>query len=363
MKLLFRNWLIIIFLSIASEALAQGNFNISGVVNDEKGIPIKGATVFISGTLRITASDDNGKFIFSEMNPGNFQLTVKMLGYFPYTSNILLKEKSINVTISLAVKSLVLKEVIIGPNSQWEKNYKIFKQNFLGTSKNAESCTILNPEILNFSTTKTTLNASSDDFLIIENHNLGYRIKFLLKVFTYNNFTKITAYDGATSFENLERNENMQSRWVKNRFTAYQGSLMHFLRSVYWNTAIKEGFLTHQLFCRQRGTNTLPMDPRLFSFKNHVNIIDTSFVSFVFSSIYVKYDPKMAPDSLAQYTHPLIIGVQLPEEESVLKLYLDEAIIDRTGSYGDYRSFLIQGYWSRKRVGDQLPFEYQPPSQ
>ncbi|NNU34479.1 hypothetical protein HK413_10800 [Mucilaginibacter sp. S1162] len=46
---------------------------------------------------------------------------------------------------------------------------------------------------------------------------------------------------------------------------------------------------------------------------------------------------------------------------SILNLFLDKAIVDRKGSYTDYRTFLIQGNWGRRRIGDQLPFEYQLP--
>jgi hypothetical protein len=50
----------------------------------------------------------------------------------------------------------------------------------------------------------------------------------------------------------------------------------------------------------------------------------------------------------------------MDKQGSIMTLFLENAILDKKGSYVDYRSFYIQGFWGKKRLGDQLPFEYQP---
>ncbi|MFD2145834.1 hypothetical protein [Mucilaginibacter antarcticus] len=45
----------------------------------------------------------------------------------------------------------------------------------------------------------------------------------------------------------------------------------------------------------------------------------------------------------------------------LVTLYLDYTIVDRNGSYLDYRSFLLEDTWYRQQMGDRLPFSYQPP--
>ncbi len=34
--------------------------------------------------------------------------------------------------------------------------------------------------------------------------------------------------------------------------------------------------------------------------------------------------------------------------------------VDNRGKYADHTKLLIQGYWGKKRIGDQLPFDYMP---
>jgi hypothetical protein len=367
MKPFCRYLLLVVALFISSKALAQGHYTVMGIVLDDKGNPAKSATVFISGSEKITMTNDNGRFIFNKMDPGNFQLSVHMLGYYPNTKAITIKAASVDVSFSLKVKSNILSEVVIGGIDDWAKNYAIFKEQFLGTSANARNCVIINPRVLNFTTKKGTLTADADDFLVIENKRLGYRVKYLLKYFSYNSNFDRTGYDGDASFEEMDGAAEVQKRWAQNRLETYKGSMMHFLRAVYWNTVLKEGFLTYKLFrdtTRQtrlgEKVTVVGIDKRPVKFDTLVNVIDTSFVSFKFNNLYATYDPAGAAIIQAKQVLPMKKLFVLTDQGSTIKLYLKEAIIDRRGSYADYRTFLIKGDWSRRRIGDQLPFEYQP---
>jgi hypothetical protein len=64
MKLVCR-LLFIFTLLINFNAFAQDRYSVSGIVTDESGAIQKGATVFISGSQKITSTDDNGRFEFS----------------------------------------------------------------------------------------------------------------------------------------------------------------------------------------------------------------------------------------------------------------------------------------------------------
>lgn len=367
MKLFYRSLLLLIAFFTSVNALAQGHYKVTGVVLDDKGNPAKSATVFISGSEKITMTNDNGAFIFNKMEPGNFQLSVHMLGYYPITQAITIRATSVNVTFSLRVKSNVLNEVIIGGSDDWAKNYAIFKEQFLGTSANARNSVITNPRVLNFTTRKGALIADADDFLIIENRRLGYRIKYLLKYFSYNTNLGHTGYDGDASFEEMDGTPDAKTAWAQNRLETYKGSMMHFLRAVYMNTVLREGFLTYKLF-RDTTRKTrlgedvtvVGIDKRPVKFDTLVNVIDTSFVSFRFNHLYATYDPVGAATVRAKRDLPMKKVFVLTDQGSTVKLYLKEAIIDRRGSYADYRTFLIKGDWSRRRIGDQLPVEYQP---
>jgi hypothetical protein len=361
-------------LSISNQLLAQGHYTVSGTVSDEKGQPVKSATVFISGTEKITMTDDAGRFAFYSIDAGTFTLSARMLGYFPYAQNITIKTSGVEVSLFLKVKTIALDEVVIGGANAWATNYKIFKSAFLGTSANGNQCVILNPKAINFTTKKNLLLADADEFLMIENKRLGYRIKYLLKDFGYNFAMGLALYNGETIFEEMDGTQQMKKEWAKNRLEAYKGSLMHFLRSVYSNTLLAEGFYSRPIYSlvsiKDDHTNKLKyfnravVDARPVLLDTLVTTVDTSFKSLKFKPLYVLYDPKALAKTKFDYKAPLDMkSIRIDDENgSVIKLFLDEAIIDRKGSYTDYRAFYAEGVFGRKRVGDQLPVEYQPPA-
>jgi hypothetical protein len=108
----------------------------------------------------------------------------------------------VSLNFTLQDKSITLKEVKIGDSSGRAKMLQTFKTKFLGFTTNGLSCKILNTELLEFTTAGSVLSATSSDFLIIENFGLGYRIKYLLKNFSFNSATHITAYDGDCILKN-----------------------------------------------------------------------------------------------------------------------------------------------------------------
>ncbi|MDB5158603.1 MAG: hypothetical protein JWR50_3310, partial [Mucilaginibacter sp.] len=332
-----------IFLLFASTgAFAQAGYTVSGVVINEKGEPVKAATVFIGGSERVMPTDENGVFNFTAVPSGAFQLSVQMLGYAPLTRGLIVKGLSLNIKLQLIPKSIGLTEVVIGDNDAWDKNFKVFKKTFLGESKNARQCVIVNPKVINFSTKKGFLLADADDFLIIENQELGYRVRYLLTGFSYNYTDNITLYHGESNFEELAGTDKQKKQWAKNRLTAYQGSFMHFLRSVYANNTLENGFITRPTdgFMTFKFDNKLVQLPdrivvkdQLLMFDSLITAIDTNFTSFKFrQDIYVNYDPKRAAnfkDRNSNIRHT----IDTDPTGSVLKLTTDQAIIDKKGSY------------------------------
>ncbi|MBE9661031.1 carboxypeptidase-like regulatory domain-containing protein [Mucilaginibacter myungsuensis] len=346
----------IAFLMFSVAAVAQQTFIISGTVVDENGAPAKSVTVFISGTKKITATDAEGKFSLSSITPGTFQLSVQMIGYGAQVQNVIIKDKNVTVNVALKVKATELREVVIGPD-RWEERYAIFKRQFLGTSDNAKECTIINPKVISFSTNKKKLMADADEFLIIENKRLGYRIRYLLKAFEYED--AVTKYDGETSFEELEGTESEKKRWAKNRLQAYEGSMMQFLRSVYHNTAKQDGFVVRALHTSEiSGSLMLSADP--VTFDSLARGTDTTFISLRHKTLYIQHI-KGDENKVTEESYKLKVTDIYKNKGSLLSLNLPEALIDSKGAYTDYRTFMIQGLWASMRIGDQLPFEYQPP--
>jgi len=360
----------IFFFFIVNRTFAQSGYAVSGTITDEKGEPIKGATVFIGGSQRVMPTDENGKFNFVSLPSGTFQLSVQMIGYAPQTRSIIVKSSPINIELQLIAKSIRLEEVVIGKKSAWDKNFKLFKKNFLGESENAKQCFIANPKVINFSTKKGLLLADAEDFLIIENRRLGYLIHYQLKDFGYNTVDDIALYHGECSFEELPGTDEQKKQWAKNRLATYRGSFMHFLRSVYDNNTLENGFIAKSVegygtFKFEGTTTQLPdrmiVRDRPVTFDSLITALDTNFISFKFrQQLYVIYDPSMAARFNSNRSN-LRQGIAMDPNGSVLRLATNQSIIDKKGSYTDYRDFFIQGYWAKARVSDQLPVEYQPP--
>jgi hypothetical protein len=369
MNAIFR-YLLLSLLSIISISVLAQDVTVSGTVINNNAEPLKGATVFIGGSERIMATDENGRFNFAHVPPGTFQLSAQMIGYAPLTQNIIVKNIPVTVDMKMQVKSVNLHQVTIGTKKASKKNLKLFTEIFLGQSVNAKQCVILNPEIIDFSTQKGHLFANSDDFLIIENKRLGYRLHYLLKGFDYSNTIGVVLYHGDCSFEELKGTDEQKKHWAKNRFEAYKGSFMHFLRSAYANNTLENGFITKPMYgytTYKYGDDTIRLQDHIIvknrsvMFDSLLTAIDTNFTSFKFKQpLFITYDPKAAA-YFASHQSDIKEGASVNEKGSILKLVTSQAIIDKKGSYTDYHDFFIQGYWASARVGDQLPIEYKPP--
>jgi hypothetical protein len=367
MRIVFKLLFVTILFFAPTGIFAQAQYDVSGTVTNEKGEPLKGATVFIGGSERVMPTDDNGRFKFTNVAQGTFQVSVQMVGYDPLTRNIMIQSGPVNVEMQLKTKEIRLSEVVIG-RSNFDNNFREFAENFLGTSANAAQSVIINPKVLHFTTRRRLLLAEADDFLIVENKRLGYRIHYQLKDFVHSATEGSTLYHGEYSFEELNGTDDQKKEWAKHRLETYQGSLMHFLRSVFQKNTLESGFIVRPLY----GYGTERINPdiedpykviikdRPVQFDSLLTPIGTGFMSFKFNQLYIVYDPQKA----AGYTGSIADEKKMiikANNSSMLKLGSAEAIIDQKGSSTDYNNFFVRGRWAVKRVADQLPVEYQPP--
>lgn len=243
-----------IFLFYASfiPLLLCAQLNLSGKIIDyETNKPIEQASVFINNSTIGTISSADGKFKLSGLYPGSYDLVISMIGYEPMMQTINLNNSD-TILIKLKTKWSELKPVIILPDKLRLYYLNLFKKAFIGKTQNAFSCRILNTDILSFDfdDKNHTLRVSADDFIIVVNQSLGYRIEFLLNQFIYkinSNNTYSTYYEGQALFKELQANKAKRNRWAKNRLKSYRGSTMHFFRSAAENNLSANGFILHTL--------------------------------------------------------------------------------------------------------------------
>ncbi|RZK77034.1 MAG: carboxypeptidase-like regulatory domain-containing protein [Pedobacter sp.] len=333
---------------------AQQNLSITGSIKNTKGIELEAATVFIAGSQKITVTDKKGAFQFTNLTPGTYQVVINSLGYEPIKKNLLLSDSMLVLDTVMQEKQIQLDVVVIGDDSQRKNFMKTFTKYFMGESENAKACKIINPEKIEFGTNKKLLKAYSNDFLIIENGMLGYRIKYLLRNFQYDSGSDATFYDGESIFENIEGSSEQKQVWEANRKKAYEGSLMHYLRALHANKTQEEGFLTYTI---QNFSLPLVITPNPVFAEQLIQHTDSNFISFKYKKrLYTLYDKKKAMAE-QKPTNRKDMTIDMADTGSILTL---NAAIDKRGSYSDYKAILIQGFWGRKRLADQLPIEYEP---
>lgn len=241
----------LLFILLIQPALAQNTLRGRVVAADTKQ-PIHLANVFLSNTSIGTVTNTDGVFVIDRFPQGRYDIVVSCIGYESYVATIQYSQLPYNIEVSLKPKVNILDEVVVEPYEKngWERYGKFFMDNFVGTSALAADCKLKNPETIRFRYNKkeNILQAFADEAIILENKALGYILRYDLKTFTYNYSTRIFYFQGYPLFEDLETNrKRTQERWIKNREEAYYGSLMHFMRALFRNQLIENGFEVRKL--------------------------------------------------------------------------------------------------------------------
>jgi hypothetical protein len=388
-------WLIILYLLLPIASLAQNGVIAGIVINQETKKPVQHASVFLSNSSVGSSTADDGTFTLRGIRPGQYTFVVTILGYETYSKTILMSQEPIRLNIELVQKPLMLREVVISSAADWKKNFEAFKKEFIGTDENAKSCTIINPHILNltYNPTKELLHADADEFLVIENKSLGYRVKYLLNDFKVDKISGIVSREGQQVFEELPGTAAQKKKWHENREAAYYGSSMHFFRSLYMDKIIQEGFVMYH-FNRalnperpqeeviRRKINTFNLQGRRDSLRHwqeienlpkyHKEKLDTiplqesdvllntqqpGIYAVHFNDyLYVVYTKKR--DEV--YNKDLYRPLNMPNYEvTIITLYSPYAVFDMNGIVIG-NAPLYEGSWAKDRISDLLPVDYVP---
>lgn len=392
------SWLIILFCFSPFITLAQSGIITGKVSHINSKSPVAQANVFLSNSTAGTSTAEDGTFTLSGLKQGQYNLVVSIVGYEDYTQSILIGKEPIKLNIELAPKVMELHEVVISTNADWKKNYAQFVKDFIGTDDNAKYCTVLNPHAVSliYHRSQQNLEAYTDDFLVVENLALGYRVKFLVKEFNSSKLTHIISYDGKTLFQALPGSKKQQEIWKAKRDEAYYGSPMHFYRSLFTNKLGDEGFqmyrLTRMLNPNRPTEEMIQQKVKYFSqtgkrdsvnywislanlskyykedlSKDTLQVNDILYrtekpgvfaVNFTGYYLYVVYTKKREEADFKDVYHSL----EMPNyETSVITLY-KPYLFDTNGVVFENAPF-YEGTWSKSRLSDLLPVDYTPGQQ
>jgi hypothetical protein len=239
-----RRVMLLVFLFIGFSGFGQKLIR-GQVLNSSGRTPIPYASIFLSNTSIGAKANEDGSFELS-VPAGKFDLIVSCIGFDTYNATIIASEQPDFIKITLNPKSEEMDTLVVEPYEKdgWRKWGDFFIQNFIGTSEFAKSCEIKNYEVIRFRDVKSkhTLFAYALEPLIIENKALGYRLTYQLETFSFDFNTRFISYAGYPFFEELKDNFTRQKRVEKNRKQAYYGSMMHFMRAVFFNKITEEEF-------------------------------------------------------------------------------------------------------------------------
>lgn len=399
-------YFIFLLMLFQSSVFAQDSFSISGTVRDEKET-IPGAAIYLSGTKISTITNTEGKFTIPKLSAGNYDVLVQVVGYLPYSKSLVISDKSVHMDVLLTSNPVMLNEVVIKPDPNRLAYLNVFKEFFIGKTPNARDCKILNSDVLviDYDKQRRVLSVSSNDFLIIENKALGYRIKYMLQNFEYDYRTNILYFAGFPFFEEMKGSKSKINRWNKKRNTAYYGSPQHFFQSLYDGNPEKEGFVIHKLgtignknrlpdsvinanikrlSAGSKAINMLTFNrddslnfwlkerskPKAMSVLNKARVLtdtlvktynqDVKYINFT-DELFIMYTKEKETE---EYSYMGFQVSRAPDmgnyQVSLINLVAPPMLFYKNGSIANPRSSLYKGFWAYEKMADAVPTEFKP---
>lgn len=379
---------------------------VKGVVMDaEKNKPISNASIFLANTSIGTTADAQGNFSLSIPN-GRFDLIASSVGYETYNQTINSNEIFGFITIKLKVKSELMQTVVVEPYEKdgWEKWGKFFLDNFIGTSSYSKDCKIKNNKVIHFRNNKKTneLSVDADEPLIIENKALGYILQYQLESFTYNFKSHYLIFTGYPFFQPMKGSSGKVKKWEKKRSEAYFGSMLHFMRSVFRNTIVQEGFEVRALIKIPNNEKQRVKQAYQLNLKKTKTADGTLVVTEINKDSSDYYEKVMRQedytdvigkttltgDSIAYAVNNTTAGLdfknyllviykkkfapveyrqQFPKNSTAMQsqiVLINErpVEIEANGSYYNPSDLMSLGYWSwSEKIAAMLPFDYKQP--
>jgi hypothetical protein len=346
-----------------NNSIAQTNFTLLGkVLNELTGLPMAAASVFAQNTTIGTITDENGNFKLT-LPQGGYDLVVTFTGYKTESKRITTADAGEAVSVRLKEKEKELEEVAVRSTNEvkdgLEKYGQFFNDEFIGKTNNSKVCNIQNAEVLHFffSKKRNRLKITATEPLIIKNNALGYNIKYSIDSFTheYNNGTSI--YSGSPLYEEMKGDSTQLSTWQANRKSAYNGSLLHFMRSVY-NKNLKEQQFEIQFIVQQNGIDNAIKLTDPYSAINFEKDDSTQTVQIMPNQkdVGILFMGEKPADA---YT------LMHPTEPKEFKFSMlgfkptEGIVIEQNGYFYDQNDLSISGYWAWEKVAEQLPYNYK----
>lgn len=332
--------------------------------------PIAGASIFFNSSAIGVISGLDGTFNLSIFKQAAFQqptITIVSIGYEIEKFNLANTKGPVVIYLKPKVNALETVTVNAADKNGWEKYGKDFIESFLSYSEFSKLCKIVNPEVLKFYYDHNTnaLNVVARKPLIIQNNALGYKITYWLESFDHNFRTGILTYSGLTYYEDLIRPSKRKAqtaKWLLNREAAYQGSVMHFVRSVHSGTLATSGFIVRRLEKvegNRKGKYTNVVNPKTLVESDFSDSIENQKIIQFPNYLYVLFNKELEELPYLVKLQPFKKPTPAPQTSIVQLVGTNAVEIFASGHLEPAIAFFLEGYWSYEKLDKLLPLDYK----
>jgi hypothetical protein len=341
-------------------------------VDAENGLPLPSATVFVHGTTRGTSTNNDGTFLLLDLPGGEFDLVFSLVGYESEKRHLSLRDSvRLEVNVKLKPRTISVPGIEVTASAEeWKRLLPMFSREFVGITENATKCRMCNPEVVSLSIGRTgdSLLARTDSTLVVENDALGYRMYVRIEDFFFiakKGWFETTYY---VRYEEMQpKNEDQALGWQNQRGKTYDYSFTHFLKSIIDHRVQEAKFIVSSgdLSDLQRGRADELEAKNIIVYP----VRDSSTFRIDFPSEYIRVDRsdqfgswKVSMQNTWYYPSTQAVSVvnQKAITSSIVRLKLRPILVDFYGNLVNLHSVAFRAYWAICRLGDTLPFDYQP---
>ena len=334
---------------------------------NSSGTALQGASVFAQNTTLGTVTDEEGNFRLG-LSAGSHDLVVTFTGMQAESKRVSAANANQEHVFVLSEKEKQMDEVAVVASNEvkdgWEKYGAFFLSEFIGESPNARQTTITNPEVLKFfySKRRNRLKVLADEDIKIENPALGYNIRYNLDSFTHEYTTKMSMFAGYPLFEERPAADSAQAAlWSNARLKAYDGSILHLMRSIYDGSVKEEGFAIQGV--AKRNNRDVAVDvPDQYTFINYLK--DDSLQTVTITPQQSKIGVQFSPERPLQEYNKKFPSEPKDRQFSIMVFQPGHSlVIEPSGYYFEQGDVTYGGYLAWVKIGDLLPYNYSLPGE
>ncbi len=314
-----------------SALISYGQIICGQVLDQETRKPVDYASVFFNGTFLGTSTNENGEFELDVTAYANRALQISAVGYRSTTLKSFKAHEQYTVLLKKAV--FEIQEVSVESESlvkARKRCMRIFKDEFLGQSRNSKACMIINEEDItfNYQSDHDTLRAFARKPLVILNNALGYQITYYLEKFEYDKVHKITSFTGNIIFNlDMAVSGHQRKEFESKRKKTYYGSSKHFFSALWLNKHSTEGFRVQEV-------------ESLYPLENKDFVLEDA-------------------DGKKYFTYHQNLEIAYDYYLTTVSFRYPRVYFGRDGFF-EPEAILWYGYMSHARIADWLPYEYSP---